>query len=126
MQLAAAAGLTLAVDPHGLLGEQPLDLAAAVHEPGELEELPEPDELAPDRAFLGHRANVARRVSAGLRTRCRGAALPCRHRSSSSWRRPPRRGARGARARARVSASRRRARRSEEHTSELQSRQYLV
>ena len=53
-QLAPAPCLGLAVDGHGLRGEQRLDLAAAVDDPGELEQLPEPDGLAPYRYLARH------------------------------------------------------------------------
>jgi len=42
-QLAAAALLGLLVDQDALLGQQPLGLRAAVDDPGELEQLAQPD-----------------------------------------------------------------------------------
>jgi hypothetical protein len=58
MQLPAAARLGLAVDLHGLAGEQRLHLAAAVDGAGELEQLPEPDGLA----LYGNVAHHERRM----------------------------------------------------------------
>lgn len=52
MQLPAPARLVLVIDKHWLGGEERLDLAAAVDDPGELQELAEPDHLTPDRDLL--------------------------------------------------------------------------
>jgi hypothetical protein len=61
VQLAPTAGLALAVDERGRVREQRLDLAAAVDDAGELEQLPEPDRVAADGYLASHRvANVAR------------------------------------------------------------------
>jgi len=68
-QLASAAGLRLAVDERGFVGEQRLDLAAAVNDAGELEQLPEPDRVAVDRDLARH-FGECRRCSA-----CGGSAL---------------------------------------------------
>jgi len=59
VQLPAPAGLGLVVDQHPLGGKERFDLAAAVNDPGELQQLAEPDHLAPDRNLAGHLANLA-------------------------------------------------------------------
>jgi hypothetical protein len=56
VQLAAAAILTLPVDQDVLFGQEVVELASGVDDVRQLEQLPEPDHLAPDRdlpAFHG-------------------------------------------------------------------------
>jgi hypothetical protein len=48
VELAAAAALRLTVDQHRLLGQERLCLAARVDQPGELEQLAEPDHAGRD------------------------------------------------------------------------------
>jgi len=52
-QLAAPAGLGLAVDEHGRLRQERLRLAAGVDDARELQELAQPDHLATDR-YIAH------------------------------------------------------------------------
>jgi hypothetical protein len=59
VQLTTTAGLGLVVDQNRLGGEKPLDFAAAVDDPGELQQLAEPDHLSTNRDLAGHRANLA-------------------------------------------------------------------
>lgn len=59
VQLTAATTLELAVDLRGQLAQQRLDFAAAVDDPGELEQLAEPDRLLTDGDLLEHSANLA-------------------------------------------------------------------
>ena len=58
MQLPAPACLGLIVDQHPLGGEECLDLAATIDDPGELQQLAESDHLAPDRDLAGHRLQI--------------------------------------------------------------------
>jgi hypothetical protein len=59
VQLSAPARLGLVVDQNPLGCEEPLDLATAVHDPGELQQLAEPDHLTANRDLTGHPANLA-------------------------------------------------------------------
>ncbi len=52
VQLPSPAHLGLVVDQHSLGGEERFDLAATVDDPSELQQLAEPDHLAPDRNLL--------------------------------------------------------------------------
>src|SRR5271154_1128468 len=54
MQLSATTALGLLVDADRLGLEQPLRIAAAVDDPGELQQLPEPDHRALDRNVENH------------------------------------------------------------------------
>ena len=54
MQLAPTPMLGLAVDEHPLVGQEGSGLAAVVDEPGQLEELAEPDGVPADRHVDGH------------------------------------------------------------------------
>ena len=72
VQLSPAAGLGLAVDAGGLLGEQRLDVAAAVDHAGELEQLAEADGASVDVDGCGDEVNVevgggSQRVALGSR-----------------------------------------------------------
>jgi predicted enzyme related to lactoylglutathione lyase len=59
MQLAAAAGLALPVDPDRLAGEEGLRVAAAVDDACQLQQLPESDRLAVDGDLADDPANLA-------------------------------------------------------------------
>src|SRR3954447_8640962 len=56
VKLASAPVLPLAVDQHGVIGQEAPDLAAVVDKAGELQELAEPDGVAADRHVDGHGA----------------------------------------------------------------------
>src|ERR1700691_6223011 len=65
VQLAPAARLALLVDPQRLGHQERLALAAALQDAGELQQLAEPDRLAPDRNVLGHPMRPRRTRRAG-------------------------------------------------------------
>jgi hypothetical protein len=54
VELAAAAHLRLAIDERGALGQERLGLAAGVDQPGELEQLTEPDHVGVDLNLALH------------------------------------------------------------------------
>jgi hypothetical protein len=58
VQLSAPAHLGLVVDQDPLGGEEHLDLATAADDPGELQQLAEPDHLALDWDLTGHPTNL--------------------------------------------------------------------
>ena len=68
MQLTPAAALGLAVDAHGAAREQRPGLPAGVDEPGQLEQLPQPDDVTADRD-LARRLGPHRSPCARLRPR---------------------------------------------------------